>query len=82
MSLLKFELLSHKEELNRYAEENVVNQEYQRKNSNANQLERQIKEQDEIIHRLEADVKQQQRLAESLTHENSRMVRTDMHSIS
>ncbi|KAI6184762.1 hypothetical protein M3Y97_00631100 [Aphelenchoides bicaudatus] len=73
VSHLEFELEHHKEELTRYAENNVINQELQRKLAHSQQFEKQIKENEELIRKLELDLKERKTMTESLTAENSKI---------
>lgn len=74
VSHLEFELNTQKEELDRYAESKLISQEYQRKHSQSQELEKQVKEQDEIIHKMEFCLKERESFVESLAQENSRLV--------
>lgn len=64
-----------KDELTRYAENNVINQELQRKISHSQELEKQIKEDEESIQRLDAELKEQRTAFESLKREHGNMVK-------
>lgn len=74
MSTLEFELNNQKEELTRYAENNVTNQELQRKLAHSQQFEKQIKENDELIRKLETDLKERKAMTDSLIAENTKAV--------
>lgn len=64
----------HKEELTRYAENNVINQELQRKLANSQQFEKQIKENEELIRKLEFDLRERKNVTETLTADNAKAV--------
>lgn len=70
-SNLEFELTHQKDELAHYAESNVASHELQRKLLESQQLEKQIKDQDEVIRKLEVDLSERNNVLESLSTENS-----------
>jgi hypothetical protein len=65
---------SQKDELKHYAENSVDSQELQRKLSQSQNIEKQLKENDELVHKLEIDLSERNSKLEALIHENSNLV--------